>query len=76
MTCPSCGSANFEKFESETAIHSPRIKNIDKPPILVFGESLVCLNCGHAEFVVPRPELARLSGGSSRDAKEPSNQPR
>jgi len=61
VTCPSCGSANLEKFESEVTIHSPRIKNIDKRPVLVFGELSVCLSCGKAELVVPQPQLAHLS---------------
>jgi len=64
VTCPFCGSANFEKFESEVIIHSPRIKNIDKAPVLVFGELSVCLSCGKAHFVVPQPQLARLSDHS------------
>jgi hypothetical protein len=74
VTCPSCGSANLEKFESEVTIHSPRIKDIDNRPVLVFGEVSVCLSCGKADFVVPQPQLARLSTRSetvSKPVKKP-----
>ena len=74
MICPSCGSANLEKFESEVTIHSLRIKDIDKRPVLIFGELSVCLSCGKADLVVPQPQLAHLSTVSetvSKPVKEP-----
>ena len=75
MTCRSCGSPNVEECESEISLYSPRLKHIDKQPLLVFAKSCVCLNCGNAEFVVPRPQLTHLPGSTSRDAKESSKQP-
>lgn len=76
MTCASCGSESFGQFESEITIHSPHLKDVDKHPVSVFAKLSVCLSCGQAHFVVPRPQLARLSSGLSRDAKESSEQPR
>jgi hypothetical protein len=57
MTCTSCGSASLRTFESETSIHFPLLKDIDKLPVVVVCEELlVCLSCGKAEFVVPACE--------------------
>jgi hypothetical protein len=65
VTCASCGSDHFEEFEAEITIHSPRLKNIDRYPVLVFAKLSVCQNCGKADFVVPEPQLARLSSDPS-----------
>jgi len=75
VPCHSCGSPHVEEFESEISLYSRRLKHIDKRPVLVFTKSFVCLNCGNAEFVVPRPRLVDFSSGTSRDAKESSKQP-
>ena len=66
MRCASCGSDNFEEREAEITIHFPRLKHIDKPPVLVFTQLSVCLSCGKAEFVVSQPQLARLSDDSTQ----------
>ena len=58
MACNSCGSVSQEKFTSEIDIHIPGLSNAKKSPVLVFPEILVCLNCGKAEFAVPKDELA------------------
>jgi hypothetical protein len=60
MACNSCGSVNQEQFTSEIDIHIPGLSNARKSPVLVFPEILVCLNCGKAEFVIPKDELALL----------------
>ena len=61
MACNSCGSVNQEKFTSEIDIHFPGLSNVKKSPVLVYPELLVCLNCGKAEFTVPKDELALLA---------------
>jgi predicted nucleic-acid-binding Zn-ribbon protein len=60
VPCPSCGSANLDKFESEISIHFPQLKDVAKPKVLVFAELLVCLSCGRTEFVVPETQLSLL----------------
>jgi hypothetical protein len=50
------------------AIHSPGLKNIDKPIVWVFPEVVICLNCGSAEFVVPEAELRQLAEGDAAAA--------
>lgn len=68
MPCKSCGSVNQSKFRAEIAIHSPGLKNIDKPIVWVFPEVVICLSCGTAEFVVPEAELRQLAKGDAAAA--------
>jgi hypothetical protein len=56
------------KFESETSIHFSRLKDINKRPVVVFAELLVCLNCGKAEFFVPEDKLALLAKSDAAQA--------
>jgi hypothetical protein len=46
-------------------IHSPGLKNIDKPIVWVFPEIVVCLDCGAAEFAVPEAQLRQLAKGDA-----------
>ncbi len=68
MPCKSCGSVNQSKFTAEMAIHFPGLKNIDKPVAWVFPELVVCLDCGTAEFTVPKSELFLLAKGDAAPA--------
>jgi hypothetical protein len=65
MPCKSCRSVNQRKFTGEIGIHSPGLKNIDKPVVWVFPELIVCLDCGTAEFGVPKPERQQLAKGDA-----------
>jgi len=42
-------------------MHVPELKNIDKPVVWVFPVVVVCLNCGTAEFAVPKAEVRQLA---------------
>jgi hypothetical protein len=61
MACNSCGSVKQQKFRSEIDIHFPGLNNVNKRPVVVFPELVVCLNCGKAEFTIPRDELTLLA---------------
>jgi hypothetical protein len=65
MACNSCGSLKQEKFRSEIDIHFPGLKNVDKRPVVVFPELVVCLNCGKAEFTVAEDDLNLLAEGNA-----------
>jgi hypothetical protein len=65
IRCKSCGSVNLRKFNGEMGIHSPGLKNIDKPVVWVFPELVVCLDCGFAEFAIPEVELSLLVNGDA-----------
>jgi hypothetical protein len=47
-------------------IHFPGREGLDKPTVLVFPKVLICLDCGFAEFVVPKNELQALVEGLTR----------
>lgn len=61
VTCKSCGSDRQSKFTAEIAIHIPGLKGLEKPLVWVFPELLACLNCGNAEFAIPKTELRVLA---------------
>jgi hypothetical protein len=65
MLCKSCGSEKQRKFTAEIAIHFPGRKNLEMPPIWVFPEVVVCLECGNSLFVIPETELTRMLEGIS-----------
>jgi hypothetical protein len=58
MVCPSCRSVKQAEFTAEMIIHSPGLKNIDRPGFWLFPELLVCLDCGFCRFTVSETELA------------------
>jgi hypothetical protein len=68
MPCKSCGSTNQREFTGEIGIHFPGLQNLDKPVVWVFPEIVVCLDCGTAEFVVPKVELRQLAKGDAAAA--------
>ena len=61
MACISCGAPNQGKFLAEVDIHFPELRNVNKSPVLFYPELLVCLNCGKAEFTVPKDQLVLLA---------------
>jgi hypothetical protein len=68
MPCKTCGSVNQSKFSAEMGIHFLELKNIDKPTVWVLPEVIVCLDCGMAEFSVPKHELRQLEQSDSAAA--------
>jgi hypothetical protein len=58
--CDSCGSKRLNKFTAETAIHFPGLAGLNKPIVWVYPQVLVCLDCGAAQFVVPKDRLSVL----------------
>jgi hypothetical protein len=61
MACISCGVPNQGKFLAEVDIHFPELRNVNNSPVLLYPELLVCLNCGKAEFTVPKDQLVLLA---------------
>jgi hypothetical protein len=76
MACNLCGSVQQGKFSSEIDIHFPGLKHANKRPVVISPELVVCLNCGKAEFTIPKDELTLLAEsqaplGESLVAREP-----
>jgi len=65
MSCKACGSMHQRKFKAEMDIHFPGLKNVDTRPVLVYPELSVCINCGNAEFTIPKTELELLATGTA-----------
>jgi len=61
VPCKACGSDKQAKFTAEIAIHFPGLSNLGRPHLLLFPETLICLNCGNAEFTVPESQLHMLA---------------
>jgi hypothetical protein len=49
-------------------LHFRGLKNIDKPIVWIFPELVVCLDCGNAEFAVPKAELHLLAKDEAASA--------
>ena len=60
MSCKQCSSENQKKFNAEMNIHFPGREGLDKPTVWLFPEIAVCLDCGFAEFPIPKAELHEL----------------
>jgi hypothetical protein len=41
-------------------VHFPDLKNLDKLPVFIFPQLLVCLDCGFTEFDLPKAEVCLL----------------
>jgi hypothetical protein len=61
MPCPVCASVKQVEFSFEMMVHRNDLKNMDNPSVLVLQKALVCLDCGSAQFTVPKSELALLA---------------
>jgi predicted nucleic-acid-binding Zn-ribbon protein len=68
VRCKACGSVNHSEFDAEMNVHFPGLKNLVKPPVMVFPKLLVCLACGFTEFALTESELLLLATKSDRPA--------
>jgi len=66
MSCRQCSSDHLSTFSTETNVHFPGRGGLDMPTVWMFPEVVVCLDCGFAEFVVPKNELHALVEGLTR----------
>lgn len=57
MPCTSCRSKNLRRFKGQIAIRYPGLEKADGPPVWVFPELVLCLDCDNALFTVPGASL-------------------
>jgi hypothetical protein len=57
-------------MSGEICLHFPGLESLDKPLIMVFPQVSVCVDCGSAQFAVPKAELQLIkqSGKSGTEA--------
>jgi len=61
MSCKVCGSSSVERFAADVNVHFPGYANLTTPTINVSPAIVICLDCGFAEFELPKTELRRLA---------------
>jgi len=58
MSCKSCLSGRQLELLGEICLHfQGGLQALNKPPVWIFPQVLVCLDCGSAQFAVPDAEL-------------------
>ena len=62
MSCRHCSSNNQAEYVAEMGVHYRQLKDLAKPPVLVYTQLLACLDCGFTEFTLVEEELRLLSG--------------
>ncbi len=62
MACRHCTSSNQSKFCAEMSVVHRQLKDVAKPPVFVWTQVLVCLDCGFTEFTIGEEELRILAG--------------
>jgi predicted nucleic-acid-binding Zn-ribbon protein len=53
--CVRCGSSNLKELQAEISFAQGKA-----PPVYTLQKSVVCLDCGFTECVVPKASLARI----------------
>jgi hypothetical protein len=62
MSCRHCTSSNQNEFRAEMGVVHRQLKDLAKPPVLMWTDVLVCLDCGFAEFTLGEEEVRLLAG--------------
>lgn len=64
--CSSCASSNVVTLIAETCFHFQGLSGLKADPILVYPESVVCLDCGFTESNLSEKELEQVRKGAGR----------
>ena len=63
MPCKKCASTHQQDFQGELTVAFTGKERIDLSPVYVCQKTLVCLDCGYTELVIPTTELEKLRRG-------------
>ena len=63
MSCRVCLSENQQNFTGELTVAFPGVQRLNQSPVYVCLKTLVCLDCGYAELVLPTARLEQLRKG-------------
>jgi hypothetical protein len=62
MSCRQCTSNNQSEFRTEMSVVHRQLKDLAKPPVLMWTDVLACLDCGFTEFTLGEEEVRLLAG--------------
>jgi hypothetical protein len=60
MSCKRCASRNQPGFKSEMTIAFREHENVNRAPVYICQDILVCLDCGYVELSLPPAKLEQL----------------
>jgi hypothetical protein len=60
VACKDCASERQQIFSGELTIAFPGIERVNFAPVYICADSLVCLDCGYTELVIPATKLEQL----------------
>jgi hypothetical protein len=63
MSCRSCESDKQQFFAEELTVAFPGVQRMNLAPVYICQKTLVCLDCGFTELVVPTPQLEQINKG-------------
>ena len=66
MTCKKCASTRLQNFQGELTFAFPGTERLNLSPVYVCQKTLVFLDCGYTELVIPATELEKLATGMER----------
>jgi hypothetical protein len=64
MPCKQCASTHQQDFQGELTVAFAGKERINLSPVYVCQKTLVCLDCGYTELVVPAPQLEQIRKGA------------
>jgi len=72
MPCQKCGASSQRSFKSEMSIAFRGHENVNRAPVYICQDILVCLDCGYIELSLPPAKLEHLK----QEARGPDSQRR
>jgi len=60
MACKKCASANERSFKAELTAAFKEIESLNRSPVYMSQDILICLDCGHTELTFPPKALEQL----------------
>ena len=70
MSCKKCASTHQQNFQGELTVAFPGTERLNLSPVYVCQKTLVCLECGYTELVIPATELEKLRKGMAKFRSE------
>jgi hypothetical protein len=60
MSCKKCASSSQRSFKSEMSIAFREHENVNRAPVYICQDILVCVDCGYIELSLPPAKLEQL----------------